>query len=418
MSANGCQKRVTQLMLNAPAAAPCNRLLQAMGPEVPAIAVEEATRACAAVDAELELLLSDLATWVDADTPGGDIHALDRLARLLASVSERYGLEPELVPSPAGLYLHATLRGPGRGRVALLCHHDTVFPLGTAAMRPFRRDDRRCYGPGVADMKGGIAVAVHTARALATGPRPFELVEVVSVPDEESRPGPPTTIERLESFDAVLCLECGRPSGEIVSARKGAAWLRVHAEGRAAHAGEAPRAGRNVALALAREALRLAELDAAREGMTLQITALEAGEGLNTVPSRGLLAADVRAATQGDLDWVTARIRDFPAYDGITLRYEDLGGPPPLERTPAVGRLAGTAVALGAALGHELGEAVAGGVSDGSWTASRGIPTLDGLGPVGGDDHSPAEYVETASFATRCGVVAGLVAAIGAGLLD
>jgi glutamate carboxypeptidase len=265
-------------------------------------------------------------------------------------------------------------------------------------------------------MKGGIAVAVHAAKALAAGPRPFALVEVVSCPDEESRSGPPATIDRLATFDAVLCLECGRPAGEVVSARKGAAWLRVHAEGLAAHAGEAPRAGRNVAPALARETLRLAELDASREGLTLQITALEAGEGLNTVPSRGFLTADVRAPTQDDLDWVTTRIAGFPAYEDITLRYEDLGGPPPFERTPAVARLAETAIAVGRALGHEFGEAVAGGVSDGSWTASHGIPTLDGLGPVGGADHSPAEYVETASFAPRCGVVAGLVAAIDAGL--
>jgi glutamate carboxypeptidase len=378
---------------------------------------EEAARVCALVEDGLDLLLSDLATWVDVDTPGGDVEALDGLARLLALTCERYGLESELVASPAGCYLHAALLGSGRARVALLCHHDTVFPLGTAATRPFRRDGARCYGPGVADMKGGIAVALHAARALATGPRPFARVEVVSCPDEESRPGPPATMDRLAAFDAVLCLECGRPGGEIVSARKGAAWLRVHAEGRAAHAGEAPRAGRNVALALAREALRLADLDASREGTTLQITALEAGEGLNTVPSRGYLAADVRAATQEDLDRVTGRIVDFPVYEGITFRYEDLGGPPPFERTPAVARLAETAVAIGHELGHEFGEAVAGGVSDGSWTASRGIPTLDGLGPVGGEDHSPGEYVETESFAPRCGVVAGLVAAIDAGLL-
>ncbi len=367
---------------------------------------------------ELDLLLADLATWVDIDTPGGDVEALDAFARLLAEVCERYGLDPELVPSASGLYLHAGLRGSGQGRIALLCHHDTVFPRGTAAARPFRRDGARCYGPGVADMKGGIAVAVHAARALASGPRPFALVEVVSCPDEESRPGPPATLDRLRSFDAVLCLECGRPGGEIVSARKGAAWLRVHAEGRAAHAGEAPGAGRNVALALAREAVRLSELDAAYPGTTLQITALEAGEGLNTVPSRGFLAADVRAATQEDLDRVTARIRDFAAYDGIAFRYEDLGGPPPFERTEAVARMAEAAIAVGAALAHDFGEAVAGGVSDGSWTASFGIPTLDGLGPVGGDDHSPAEYVETASFATRCGVVAGLVAAIDSGLVE
>jgi glutamate carboxypeptidase len=221
----------------------------------------EAARVCAQVDSELDLLLADLATWVDVDTPGGDSAALDGLARLLAGTCERYGLEPELVESPAGLYVHAGLRGAGRARVALLCHHDTVFPVGTAVARPFRRDGKRCHGPGVADMKGGIAVAVHAARALADGPRPFAVVEVVSVPDEESRPGPPANIERLSDFDAVLCLECGRPRGEVVSARKGAAWLRVHAEGRAAHAGEAPRSGRNVAVALAAEALRLAELD-------------------------------------------------------------------------------------------------------------------------------------------------------------
>jgi glutamate carboxypeptidase len=379
--------------------------------------IAEAARVRAEVDAELDLLLADLATWVDVDTPGAEIETLDGMARLLANVCERYGLEPELVASPAGLYLHAGLRGSGRARVALLCHHDTVFPLGTAASRPFRSDGERCYGPGVADMKGGIAVAVHAARTLAGGPRPFGLVEVVSVPDEESRPGPPATLDRLTACDAVLCLECGRPGGEIVSARKGAAWLRVRAEGRAAHAGEAPRSGRNVAVALAHEALRVAGLDANRAGLTVQITELEAGEGLNTVPSRGFLSADVRAATQADLDEVTATIRDLPTYDGIVLRYEDLGGPPPFERTPPVGRLAEAAVALGAALGHDFGEAVAGGVSDGSWTASHGIPTLDGLGPVGGDDHSPDEYVETASFATRCGVVAGLVTAIDAGLL-
>jgi acetylornithine deacetylase/succinyl-diaminopimelate desuccinylase-like protein len=199
---------------------------------------------------------------------------------------------------------------------------DTVFAADHAFQETRWLEDGVLNGPGVADMKGGIAVAVHAARALASGPRPFALVEVVSCPDEESRPGPPATIERLQSFDAVLCLECGRPSGEVVSARKGAAWLRVHAEGRAAHAGEAPRSGRNVAVALAREALRLTELDGTREGMTLQVTELEAGEGLNTVPSRGFLSADVRAATQADLDWAVARIGAFPAYDGIVLRFE------------------------------------------------------------------------------------------------
>jgi glutamate carboxypeptidase len=384
---------------------------------LPRAAVAEAARVRDRAAAELDLLLADVATWVDVDTPGGDHEALDGLARLLALVAERYGLEPELVETPGGLALHATLRGSGQARIVLLGHHDTVFPLGTAAQRPFRREGARCYGPGVADMKGGVAVALHTARLLADGPRPFGILEIVSVPDEESRDSGPPSGGRLLEMDAVLCLECGRPGGEVVSERKGARWFRILASGRAAHAGEAPDEGRNTALALAREALRLAPLHDARPGLTLQVTGLEAGEGLNTVPGSGSLTVDLRAWTDADLEWALERALDFDTYPGIDLAFEDLGGPPPLERTPAVATLAEAAISLGSQLGHEFGETKAGGVSDGSWTASQGIPTLDGLGPVGGEDHTPWEYVETDSFAPRCGVVAGLVAAVDAGIL-
>jgi glutamate carboxypeptidase len=385
---------------------------------LPAIALAEAARVRERAQDDLDLLLGDLATWVDVDTPGGDLGALDGLGRVLALEAQRYGLEPELVETPGGLALHATLRGSGQAKVALLGHHDTVFAMGTAAFRPFRRDETRCYGPGVADMKGGVAVALHTARLLAEGPRPFGLLEVVSVPDEESRNGGPPSGGRLLDMDAVLCLECGRPNGEVVSRRKGARWFRIHATGRAAHAGEAPWEGRNAAIALAHEALRIARLHGAREELTLQITGLDAGEGLNTVPSSGSLTADLRAWSEADLAWALEQALAYGDHEGVELSYEDLGGPPPLERTDRVGLLAEVAIALGAEIGHVFGETAAGGVSDGSWTASQGIPTLDGLGPVGGEDHTPWEYIETESLAPRCGVVAGLVAAVDAGLLD
>jgi glutamate carboxypeptidase len=374
----------------------------------------------AAAEAELELLLADLERWVNIDTPSGDAAALDGFATLLAESLEAYGLCPELVPaSPAGLHLHARLEGEGRARVALLCHHDTVFPLGTARSCPFRRDGGCLLGPGVADMKGGIAVAAHTARLLARGPRPFASLELVSVPDEESRTGePPATIDRLAGFDAVFCMECGREDHSIVSARKGGRWVRVHALGRPAHAGVEPDVGRNAVLALCREALRLSELDHAREGLTLQVTGFQGGEGLNTVPGSALLTCDLRGLSAADLEWALSEIWHFGAHDGVELSCEDLGGPPALERTVPVAVLAEAAIALGAGLGNVFGEAATGGVSDGSWTACAGIPTLDGLGPAGGDDHSPNEYAELGTFAPRCGVVAGLVAAVDAGLLE
>ena len=384
---------------------------------MPPVAVEEARRVAAAVEAELALLLADLQLWVDLDTPGGDRELLDAFARTFAETLGRYGLEPELVDDPAGLYVHAVVEGSGSAHVCLLGHHDTVFPEGTASARPFRVENGRCHGPGVADMKGGLAVAAHAARLLARRPETFGRLEVVSVPDEEARNGGPATGARLLGCDAVFCLECGRPGGEIVSARKGARWFRVHARGRPAHAGEAPDAGRNAAHALAREATRIAALHGARDGVTLQVTGLEAGEGLNTVPSSGSLTADLRAWTQEDLDWALGEALAFDSHEGVELRHEDLGGPPPLERSPSVARLAEAATALGSEVGHRFGETGAGGVSDGSWTAAQGVPTLDGLGPVGGDDHTPDEYAEVASFAPRCGVVAGLVAAVNAGLL-
>jgi glutamate carboxypeptidase len=384
----------------------------------PQLALEEARRVCGGVTADFGLLLADLERWVNIDTPGGDGSALDRLAATLATTLEGYGLHPELVPaSDSGLYLHASLDGPGRARVALIGHHDTVFPHGTAAERPFRREGRRCYGPGVADMKGGLAVAAHTARLLALGNRPFRRLELVSCPDEETRPAAPATIERLDGFDAVLCLECGRPGGEVVSARKGASWFRIRAHGRPAHAGVEPDRGRNAVHALCREAVRIAALHGTRAGLTVQVTEVAGGEGLNTVPSRASLTGDVRAVTAADLVSALEEVNRFASYDGVAFTYEDLGGPPALERTPQVAALATAAIALGSALGHDFDETPTGGVSDGSWAASRGIPTLDGLGPVGGLDHTPDEYVETETFATRCGVVAGLVAAIDAGLL-
>ncbi len=385
---------------------------------LPPIAVDEAARVTAGVGAELDLVLRDLADWVNVDTPGGALEPLDRLAGMMAERVEEYGLTAELVPTEdKGVYLHATLEGSGDSRVALLCHHDTVFPIGTAAERPFSSDGSRCYGPGVADMKGGIAVAAHAARLLAAGSRPFGLVELVSASDEETRPAAPLTIERLAGFDAVLCLECGRVDGSIVSARKGGRWFRIHASGRPAHAGVDPDGGRNAVLPLCHEALRLGELHHAREGLTFQVTELHGGHGVNTVPGKAFLTGDLRGPTSADLDWAMEQVRAFGSYPEIGLREEDLGGPPPLERTPQVAAMAAAAIELGRGLDHGFGEAATGGVSDGSWTAWSGIPTLDGLGPVGGDDHTPDEYAEIDTFAPRAGVVAGLVAAIEAGLL-
>jgi glutamate carboxypeptidase len=345
--------------------------------------------------AETDAMLEQLSELVDLDSPTYAREHCDRVARVIAAYAEAAGARVELIAGRNGLHVHAQLHGRGQSRVALLCHHDTVFPVDTVAEWGFSRDGDRVHGPGVCDMKGGIVVALQALRALAAWPEAFGVVELVSVPDEEERNGPPETVERLRGFDAALCMECGREDGSVVSERKGGLWTRLVADGRAAHAGTQPDAGRNAVGALAAEVIRIHRMHNARPGLTAQVTRLCGGTAINTVPARAELVVDVRATTEADL----ART-------------------PAMERTRPVRTLAAAACALGRQVGQEFGEASTGGSSDAAWTAGMGVPTIDGLGPVGGLDHTRWEYAEVASFAPRAGVTAGLIAGIGAGLLD
>ena len=360
---------------------------------------------------ELPLALADLEAWVGHDSPSGARAALDELARAMAARLDAYGAAAELVESAAGLYLHAGLSGSGSARVALIGHHDTVFPAGTAAERPFTVTGDVARGPGVADMKGGLVVAAHVMRLLAAHPEAFARLEYVSVPDEELREEPFQGIERLRDFDAVLVMECGRPGNGVVTARKGGQWVEITIAGVAAHAGVAARRGRSALLAACREALRIAELDGARDGLSVTPTLLSAGEVLNSVPSRGTLKVDVRAWHARDLDWALAELARFGEHAGVTLQVDPGGRVPPFERALSATLLA-AATGTAATLAAPVVEVTTGGVSDANWTSNLGIPTLDGLGPIGEDDHSPDERIVVSSIPGRIALVAGLIAGL------
>jgi glutamate carboxypeptidase len=363
---------------------------------------------------ELPQILGDVERWTNMDSFSEDRHDVDALVRVIATRLEEYGLRCELTSGPTGLHLHARAVSAGPGRVVLLCHHDTVFPAGTAAARPFRVDGERATGPGVADMKGGIALAAHAVRLLARHTATFGTVEFVSVPDEETRTAPPFPMPALHGAAAILCMECGREDGSIVRARKGGAWLTLHARGKGAHPGVAPGTGRSALIGLCREALELEALHGARPGLTVEVTRLHAGDSVNAVPERGSLNADARAWTRADLDWLVAQVPPERERDGVAMS-ASWGHVPPFEPSAATDALVAAATDLMRALGAPPLRAVeTGGVSDACWTSAAGLPTLDGLGPVGGADHGPDEYIDIGSIATRCGLLAGLIADLGA----
>jgi glutamate carboxypeptidase len=298
---------------------------------------------------------------------------------------------------------------------------DTVFDPGTAAARPFQRAGDRATGPGVCDMKGGLLAGLHALAALRDlGVNP--VITFVANPDEEI--GSPFSTSMIRALaaehDAALVLESARANGDIVSARKGVADIELTFHGRAAHAGVEPEKGRSAILAAARVVERLHELNGRWPGVTINSGVIAGGTRPNVVAAECGLEVDLRAASAAAFDAARAEVRaiaDDPAVPGVTAELHELATHPPMERTPASGRLATLAQEIAAELGFDVTDAATGGAGDANTTASVGLPTLDGLGPVGGDDHSVDEWLDLASVVPRTSLLAGLIARAGEALL-
>jgi glutamate carboxypeptidase len=261
-------------------------------------------------------------------------------------------------------------------------------------------------------MKGGLVVAVAALERLAASDGDPPTVELVIVGDEETRLTPPPFMDVLGRCDACLVLEAAGPGGRVVVGRKGGAWARLVAEGKAAHSGTEPERGSSAILALCRELLRVAELDGRHSGVTLNVGTIAGGSRANVVPERAEAALDLRSPDAAALSATLAEALAFEPHPGVRVRLEVDGRWPGMTPGPRTEWLAATYEALGRQAGVPVGREVRGGMSDGCWVAEVGVPTLDGLGPIGAFDHSPDEYVEVQSIGDRAVLLAGLLRAI------
>ena len=216
-------------------------------------------------------------------------------------------------------------------------------------------------------------------------------------------------------MDACLVLECARANGDIVSSRKGIVDARLTIHGRAAHAGVEPEKGRSAILAAAHLVPALHALTGRWPGVTCNVGVIAGGTRPNVVAEEARLEVDLRATRGEDLDAATAAIRELiatPAVPDVTIEMETMAGWRPMEKLERSGRLVELAVGVAGQLGFELKDAATGGASDANTTSGMGIPSLDGLGPIGGNDHAPGEYLEVASIVPRTTLVAGLLLAV------
>jgi glutamate carboxypeptidase len=359
-------------------------------------------------EARLPEMLSDIERLVHCESPSTDLDAVTRCAGIVAEVGTRLlTVPPEVLVIEGRTHVRWRL-GPGPTRVLLLGHHDTVWPVGSLSTHPFVARDGVVRGPGCFDMKAGLVMALH---AVATLPDPRG-VALLFTGDEEI--GSPTSRDLIESTArgcaAVLVLEASGHAGALKCERKGVSLYQVNITGRSAHAGLEPENGVNSAVELAHQIHAVGSLAAPVLGTTVTPTASTAGTAANTVPAAGSFAVDVRVRTADEQHRVDAAMRALvPVLPGARIHVT--GGPnrPPMAAESS-GSLFDRAAGLARLIGIEpLTGAAVGGASDGNFTAGLGIPTLDGLGAVGGGAHADDEHVVVGQLPGRTALVAALV---------
>ena len=350
-------------------------------------------------------LVDDLAELVTCESPSQDLTALSRCADLVDELGgRRLGSRAERLEVDGNVHLRWSFGTP---RVLLLGHYDTVWPVGTLARWPFEADGDRLTGPGVFDMKAGLVQLFAALETLDS----LDGVAVLLTSDEEI--GSPTSQEVIEQtargVRAVLVLE---PSadGALKTARKGVGMFRVDVTGRAAHAGLDPEKGINATVEAAHQVLAVTGLARPELGTTVTPTVVTAGTTSNTVPARASVSVDVRAETTAEMERVTTALESLmPRLPGagVTLLTQSVRFP--LEERMSA-ELFGRARRLAEGLGlPALAGVAVGGGSDGNITASLGVPTLDGLGAVGGNAHAEGEWTSRAAMPQRTALVGALV---------
>lgn len=374
------------------------------------------------LDNRLAAYLDELAPLVNQDSGSHDKAGVNRVQDRLEARLRGLGFAVERRRQERfGDDLVARRHGKGTGKILLLGHADTVFPVGTTAERPMTLGEDRIFGPGTCDMKAGILAGIYAIEALdAVGWDDYEAITFIVVSDEEISERHSVALLKDEGpkHDAIFTLEAARENGDIVTARKAGCWMTVEAHGKAAHAGVEPEKGRSATLAIAHVIVDTFALNGRKAGMTVNPGEVQGGRAPNIVSDYAMVHVDLRAWTDDDLQELVAEftrvaqrqpVPDVP----ITVTRDFGAGTPAMERTPGVVRLEETAKRIAEELGFSLKGAATGGGSDISYASHLRTPGLDGLGPIGGLDHGPDEYVVLSSVVPRTALLAKLMQAVG-----
>jgi glutamate carboxypeptidase len=361
-----------------------------------------------------------LAQFVRAESPSFDKAAVDRFGRIVASEWKKRGAAVTLLRErERGDHVRVEWRPRGQGtsaQILVLGHLDTVYAIGTITRTPFRVSRGRAWGPGAFDMKGGLVMALYAMDALAAvGCLPEKRIVFLWTSDEEiGSESSRTAIEReAKRSDSVLVLEpAAGLDGRVKTGRKGVGEIEIVATGRAAHAGLNPEDGVNAIEEMALQIARISRWNQPRRGITVNVGVIQGGTRTNVIADRARAHVDLRASRVEDMRALERKFRALrPILSGAKLEIRGGFNRPPMERKMSAALYA-KARALSKEMGLTLGEAFVGGGSDGNFTAALGVPTLDGLGAVGENAHSPRENIVIRALPERAALLAGLIATL------
>lgn len=365
---------------------------------------------------EMEALLARL---VDIDSNSYDKAGVDRVGEAIAAVLEADGIAVTRLPDATyGDVFRAEVPGrSGNAHALLMGHRDTVFPTGTVLSRPYSRRGDLAFGPGVCDMKSGLVANIFALRAVkAAGGLAFPVVALFTGDEEIGSPSGRRRIEaEAKGARAVLNTEPGRISGNVVTGRKGGCSFHIAVTGRAAHSGVNHKDGASAIEALARKILKLHALTDYEAGITTNVGVVRGGITYNTVAGAAEAECDLRfdtPAQQSAMIEAVTRIVAEEELPGTAATLTLRAGFPPLEEKHAAGLFA-LYRAAAREVGFEVGGEHTGGCADSGFTASLGVPTLCGLGPVGGKAHTDAEFCRLDTLVPRTQALAATLCRLG-----
>jgi glutamate carboxypeptidase len=385
-------------------------------------AADKNTQVFTAAQADRSAQLELLAQVVNIDSGTGDLEGGRKVAAVLIPRLQALGMSIESVPAEeTGLPENtvATLTGRGKTRILMIGHIDTVFEPGTVQRRPFRTDEKRAYGPGVSDEKGGVVEGVYALKILHDlGFTSFgKIVFLMETSEERGSPGTRALIGRLlKDADVELNLEPGDLPDVLTVWRKGSTNFRIEVKGRAAHAGVAPQDGRNAALELIHQLTALDVFPKSGDGLTANLTVMQAGTRANIIPEDAWAQVNVRVRDKSDFARVEQVLRknaEITLIPDTRVTISGGEGFPPLPNNAATDRLASRAQRIYAGIGRSLTAGGNGGASESALANDAGVAALDGLGPVGGGFHSDKEFLELDTVTPRLYLLAMLLMDLG-----